>query len=98
MFYLIRSNFRSSLLTVNDNKNSYLVRLRKDVSFLNKPVLKKQLEEIPKDAFLMIDTSKADFIDNDIIDVINDYKEHASLKNIRVQIKKNEFNPMQNKL
>ena len=46
----------------------------------------------------MIDTSKADFIDNDIIDVINDYKEHAPLKNIRVQIKKNEFNPMQYKL
>ncbi len=36
----VRSNFKSSVFVVND-ENHYLVRLRKDVSFLNKPIIKK---------------------------------------------------------
>jgi len=46
----------------------------------------------------MIDTSRADFIDKDIIDVINEFRQHASLKNIIVDIKKNEINQMQKEL
>jgi MFS superfamily sulfate permease-like transporter len=95
LFFMIRSNFRTNMLIINDN-NNYLLRLRKDVSFLNKPIIKRKLEAIPKDSYLLIDAFRADFIDKDVIDVINDYKIHAELKNITVEIKKNEFNPMHN--
>jgi carbonic anhydrase len=46
LFFLVRSNFKSSLMVVNDTQN-WLFRLRKDVSFLNKPILKRKLEEVP---------------------------------------------------
>jgi MFS superfamily sulfate permease-like transporter len=78
-------------MVVNDD-NNYLVKLRKDVLFINKPLLKSSLEKIPNNAFVLIDSSKADFIDKDIIDVIQEYKKHAGLKNIRVEIKKNDNN------
>ena len=97
LFFMLRSNFRSSVLVVRD-KTNYLLRLRKDVSFLNKPIIKRKLEEIPPNSYIIIDSSRADFIDKDIVDVINEYKQHAGLKNIIVEIKKNPFNNMQDSL
>jgi MFS superfamily sulfate permease-like transporter len=87
LFFVLRSNFRTSVFVVND-ANKYLVRLRKDVSFLNKPILKSKLEQVPGDSFVLIDAVRADFIDKDIIEVINDFLRHAHLKNIKVEIKK----------
>jgi MFS superfamily sulfate permease-like transporter len=93
LFYMVRSNFRSSILVVND-QNRYLVRLRKDVSFLNKPIIKRKLEEIPDNSIVMIDATRAEFIDKDVIDVVNEFLQHANLKNIRVELKKSVHNPM----
>jgi MFS superfamily sulfate permease-like transporter len=93
LFYLVRSNFRSSVFIINDNQN-YLLRLRKDVSFLNKPIIKHKLEAIPKDAFVIIDATRADFIDKDVIEEINNFLCHAHLKNIRVEIKRSLHKPM----
>jgi carbonic anhydrase len=87
LFSLLKSNFRSSVVGVND-ENKYLVRFRKDISFLNKPALKEKLESVPADGYVLIDLMRADFIDKDIIDVINEFIGHAHLKNIRVEIKK----------
>jgi carbonic anhydrase len=87
MFSLLRSNFKSSVVGVND-ENKYLVRFRKDISFLNKPFLKEKLESVPQNAYVLIDMMRADFIDKDIIDVVNEFILHAHLKNIRVEVKK----------
>jgi carbonic anhydrase len=67
------------------------VRFRKDISFLNKPIVKEKLESVPSDAYVLIDMTRADFIDKDIIDVVNEFLQHAHLKNIRVEIKKSRF-------
>ncbi|MEP7231037.1 MAG: SulP family inorganic anion transporter [Ginsengibacter sp.] len=87
LFFSFRSNFKASVFVVHDS-NKYLFRLRKDVSFLNKPILKNKLEEVPADSFVLIDALRADFIDRDVIEVINDFIKHAHLKNIKVEIKK----------
>jgi carbonic anhydrase len=86
LFFVIRSNFRSAVFVVNDS-NRYLFRLRKDVSFLNKPIIKKKLEKIPANSNVVIDASRADFIDKDIIETIEDFMLHAQLKNIEVELK-----------
>ncbi|MBS1747027.1 MAG: SulP family inorganic anion transporter [Bacteroidetes bacterium] len=87
LFFVLRSNFKTSFFVVHD-KSNYLFRLRKDVSFLNKPILKNKLETVPENAAVLIDVSRTDFIDKDVTEVINDFCKHAHLKNIRVQIKK----------
>ena len=89
LFFVMRSNFKTALFVVNDN-NKYLFRLRKDVSFLNKPILKAKLEKVPQNGSVLIDISRADFIDKDVIEVINDFMKHAHLKNIKVEIKKSQ--------
>lgn len=93
LFFMVRSNFRSSVFVVND-ENKYLMRLRKDVSFLNKPIVKNKLEEVPRDSYVLIDATRADFIDKDIIEEINNFLRHAHLKNIKVEIKRSEYKPM----
>ena len=90
LFFLLRSNFHSAVMIVHD-ENKYLVRLRKDVSFLNKPIVKEKLEKVPANSFVLIDITRADFIDKDVIDVINEFMHHAHLKNIKVQVKKSSF-------
>ena len=77
-------------MIVHDN-NHYLVRLRKDVSFLNKATLKNTLENIPAHAHILIDVTRSDFIDKDVIDVINDFLQHAHLKHIHTEVKKSQF-------
>jgi MFS superfamily sulfate permease-like transporter len=88
LFFVFRSNFKTAVFVVND-ANKYLFRLRKDVSFLNKPIIKSKLEEVPADSFVLIDVSRADFIDKDVIETIEDFMLHAPLKNIRVELKRN---------
>ena len=92
MYFVLKSNFKSAIFVINDNDN-FLFRFRKDVSFLNKPIIKQKLEQVPNNAYVLIDTTKADFIDKDIIDTINEFTLHAPIKNIRVQIKRSLFKP-----
>jgi MFS superfamily sulfate permease-like transporter len=86
LFFVIRSNFRTAVFVVHDDKK-FLFRLQKDVSFLNKPIIKNKLEQVPTDSYVLVDTSRADFIDKDVVEVIEDFMKHASLKNIRVELK-----------
>jgi len=87
---ILHSNFKSSIMLVN-KENHYLLRLRKDVSFLNKSMLKETLEKIPASSYILIDISRSDFIDKDVIEVINDFVYSAPLKRIKVEIKKSNF-------
>jgi len=86
LFFVLRSNFRTSVFIVHDD-NKYLFRLRKDVSFLNKPIIKNKLEQVPEDSYVLIDASRADFIDKDIVETIEDFMLHAHLKHIKVELK-----------
>jgi len=90
LFFVMRSNFRSAIVMVNDDSR-YLFRMRKDVSYLNKPVLKRQLEAVPPDSYVLIDATRADFIDRDVIGVVEDFVKHASLKNISVEVKRSGY-------
>ncbi len=90
LFFLVRSNFKSAVMVVHDG-NKFLFRLRKDVSFLNKPVVKMKLEEVPENSFVLIDATRADFIDPDVVEVIEDFIKHAHLKQIHTELKQSHF-------
>jgi len=91
IFYVIRSNFRSAIFVVKQNGGT-LIRMRKDVSFFSKPILKAALEKVEKGSSVIIDMTSAEFIDKDILDTISDFNDHAHLKDIRVEIKNTTYN------
>jgi MFS superfamily sulfate permease-like transporter len=63
-----------------------LIRLHKDVSFLNKALLRKHLSEIANDSELVIDGTRALFIDQDILETITDFLLAAPDRNITIEI------------
>lgn len=89
LIFVLRTNFKSAILSVQDNSN-FLIRLRSHVSFLNKPILKQELGKVPDDAYVLIDLSKAEFVDNDIMEVIEDFQKNAASRGIRVELKQHQ--------
>lgn len=86
LFYVLQNNFGTSLFVVKDG-NNYLFRFRKDVSFLNKPLLKRELEKVPANSSVIIDLSRADYVDKDVSETIDDFMLHAAFKSIEVSVK-----------
>lgn len=87
IYFVVRTNFREAVFIVND-KGNYLVKLTKDVSFLNKVIFRKRLEQIPDGSFVIIDGSRSRFIDNDILESIEDFCNTAPNRNITVEVKR----------
>jgi MFS superfamily sulfate permease-like transporter len=86
VFFILKTNFQESVVLVNQG-NSYLLKLTKDVSFLSKGTLRDVFNNLPHNSSLIIDGSKAQFMDNDIKDTISDFMESSKAKNIQVELK-----------
>ncbi len=86
LIFVIIANYHSAITVVNDG-NNYFFRFKKDVSFVNKSALKQYLADIPKDSSVLIDGTSAVFIDKDIYDVIDDFRETATYKNIKIELR-----------
>ncbi len=69
---------------VEDN-NYFLIKFKKDMSFINKIELKNNLAELPCDCKVIIDASNSRYIDKDIYDVLEDFDESAQFKQIHIE-------------
>ena len=87
VFFVLKTNFKSAIILVNSD-SQYLLKFTKDVSFVHKSILRNALEKIPDGASLMIDGSKSQFLDADIVETIDDFIKSAVTRNITVEIKK----------
>ncbi|WP_192349795.1 SulP family inorganic anion transporter [Algoriphagus sp. Y33] len=85
LFFVIKTNFVRAISLTEMNGN-YLLQLHKDVSFLNKALLMKNLSKIPSDSKVIINAQKAQFIDHDIQEVLNDFIASSADRNIRVTV------------
>jgi len=85
IFFVLRANFHAAM-TLTAHGKHYLLRLHKDVSFLNKALLRKHLSSIPNDCELLIDGNRALFIDHDILETIADFLLAAPDRGIEVEV------------
>jgi MFS superfamily sulfate permease-like transporter len=86
LYYVIRANYQAAISLTQDGRN-YLLRLNKDVSFLNKALLREYLGRIQENGYVIIDGGRAQFIDHDILETIQDYVLAAADDNITVELK-----------
>jgi MFS superfamily sulfate permease-like transporter len=89
VFYILKSNFKNTVVLAKDG-DRYLIKLRRDVTFLNKPIIKSLLERIPDNSKLIIDFSKTYFVDSDVRELLNDFKAQAQYRNIDVEFRESE--------
>ncbi|MBX2945364.1 MAG: SulP family inorganic anion transporter [Cyclobacteriaceae bacterium] len=85
LIFVLRTNFHKALFCVREG-NRYLVRLTKDVSFLNKALLRNTLREIPNNSHVIIDGVRSTFIDHDILETIQEFQQSALSRNISVEL------------
>lgn len=86
LYFVIRANYHASI-TLHKKDQHYTLSLNKDVSFLNKALLRQLLDKIEENSSVLIDATKATFIDYDILETINDFVEAAVDDNIQVEMR-----------
>ena len=69
--------------------SAYLVRFNKDVTFVNKNELRYKLRAIADGSNVLIDATKASYVDRDIAELVADFKTLAVHKGITVEL--NQF-------
>lgn len=89
LFYVLKLNHHNSVTLVQDGTDC-LVRFNKDISFLNKMELKEVLSKIPDNTSVVIDGTKAMYIDRDIYDVLSDFERNCSHRGIKVSFRHTE--------
>ena len=65
----------------------YLLSFRKDVSFLGKVPLKHYLQQIPDGATLIVDATRADFVDHDVRELLDTFVADAPRRGIAVEVR-----------
>ncbi len=85
MLFVIKANYHAAITMVQDGSH-YVISLNKDVSFLNKALLRKLILRIQENSTVTIDASKAQFIDHDIVETIQDFLAAAPDDNISVTV------------
>lgn len=89
--FVIRTNHHEAITVVRQD-NCYLMRFNKDASFVNKSELRSKLRSIPTDSHLVIDGTRALYIDRDIYEVVRDFLQLAPYRRTTVRLKHFEAN------
>jgi MFS superfamily sulfate permease-like transporter len=86
---LIKSYQNSHFLHIEDKSNGkhrIKMTLAEEVTFFNKGAILKELDSLPIDTFLELDVRKTRYLDNDIIEILDDFAFKAKERNIDIQL------------
>ncbi|MBT8286248.1 MAG: SulP family inorganic anion transporter, partial [Flavobacteriaceae bacterium] len=86
---LIKSYQNSHFLHIQDKSNGVhkiKMTLAEEVTFFNKGAILKELEGIPKDTYLELDVRNTRYLDNDIVEILEDFSFKAKERNIEIKL------------
>tara|TARA_R110002049_G_scaffold65035_1_gene170919 strand:- start:39847 stop:41439 length:1593 start_codon:yes stop_codon:yes gene_type:complete len=86
---LLKSYQNSHFLHIEDKSNGkhkIKMTLAEEVTFFNKGAILKELESLPRDTYLEIDLIKTRYLDNDIIEILEDFAFKAKERNIDIKL------------
>lgn len=85
VFFLLRGNYYNPFFyeetSKSKKKKSIRLELSNEVSFLNKPAIKRKLWGLPKKSKVVIDATFSSFIDQDVLGILNDYQNTFAKEN-----------------
>jgi len=85
LFFVIKSDYHTAITLIKEG-DQFTLRLNKDVSFINKALLRKLILLIPANSHVTIDASRSRFIDHDIMETLEEFMVAATDDNIRVEL------------
>ena len=86
---LIKSYQNSHFLHIENKSNGkpkVKMTLAEEVTFFNKGAILKELDQLPKESFLELDVTKTRYLDNDIIEILEDFNLKARNRDIDVKL------------
>ncbi|WP_417290478.1 SulP family inorganic anion transporter [Corallibacter sp.] len=86
---LLKSYQNSHFLHIeekNNNKNRVKMTLAEEVTFFNKGAILKELDNLPENTYLEIDLINTRYLDNDIIEILEDFLFKARERNIDIKL------------
>ncbi len=86
---LLKSYQNSHFLHIEDKSNGkhkIKMSLAEEVTFFNKGAILKELDNLPRDTYLELDLIQTRFLDNDIIEIIEDFAFKAKERNIDIKL------------
>jgi SulP family sulfate permease len=88
LFFILKSSYFKSFWMTSKEENGKMVHhltLAERMFFINKGNLQSVLQEIDSGSKVIIDNSNTVHMDQDVLDVFNDFNTHAEFDNIDVQ-------------
>lgn len=86
---LIKSYQNSHFLHIEDKSNGqskFKMTLAEEVTFFNKGAILKELDRLEENSFLELDVTKTRYLDNDIIEILEDFSLKAKNRNIDIKL------------
>lgn len=86
---LIKSYQNSHFLHIEDKSNGkhkIKMTFAEEVTFFNKGAILKELYSLPRDTYLELDVRNTTYLDNDIIEILDDFSIKAKERNIDIKI------------
>lgn len=90
IFVVLYKSFSNShfLHKENDDPTDGKIKmtLAEEVTFFNKAAILKELDALPENSYLELDVRKTRFLDNDIIEILEDFASKAKQRNINIKL------------
>jgi len=89
IFYILYNNYKKPFLfeSGKDIKDGAIrLALAEDVTFINKASIQRTLAQIPDGSRVIIDASKSINIDQDVIEIIEEFKTNAEFRDIDLEL------------
>jgi MFS superfamily sulfate permease-like transporter len=89
VFYILMNNFkRPFFFEAGEHLKDGVIRLElsEEVSFLNKAAILDALDHLPENSKVVIDATRTQVIDYDVLEIIENFRENAKYKNIALEI------------
>ncbi len=86
---LIKSFQNSHFLHIEDKSNGkhrIKMTLAEEVTFFNKGAILNELDSLPRETYLELDVRKTRYLDNDIIEILEDFVFKAKERNIDIKL------------
>lgn len=86
---LIKSYQNSHFLHIENQdkgQNKIKMTFAEEVTFFNKGAILKELDNLPENTYLVLDVRKTRYLDNDIIEILEDFSTKARQRNICITL------------
>lgn len=92
VFFTLKHSYRNcyqftEFVNEEEGKKIHHIVMAEEVSFFNKPSILKKLNSIPENSKVILDFTKSKSVAYDVTEMIKDYLDQASTKNISVEMK-----------